>query len=227
VKGSRVSQAGLVAVVFTFLSASAFADRAVIGGPPTRDINRCDRLTRPCTDPVVIGIGHHFNGRTEIVAYHSRIGLCLDVDRPDVTQEMCGGDLPPSGPEAIRFAGFQWDKEGRDYSGSLGWLRPDVASVVLRFRRDGHHERAQAMVTQVGGHLLAQIKESEPFGFFEATIRGCVPPNRMHVVAYDDTGEVLDREQPRRLAARKCDPGSGGFDIGPVGRAQPRSGRSG
>jgi hypothetical protein len=202
---------GLLAAVST-----ASAGGGEIGGPPSRDPDRCLKLVRPCTDPVVIGIGHHFNGPTEVVAYHSRIGLCIDFDRRDGSSGSCGGNEPePPEGKAIFANGWEYASDPGGWSGISGFLRPDVASVVIHFRRDGERERAKATVAQVSGELLDAIHEDEPFGVFESLVRGCVKAKRFRAVALDAFGEVLGRSRVPFRRPCRGDAGSVGIVVAP------------
>lgn len=201
-------------------SAGARTTRPQVGDPPSDSRNRCTKPLRHCTDPVVIGVAHHFNGRVEIVAFHSNIGLCINVDRRRSSYEQCGGGIPPRRRSPVAFAGYQWQTGHRSYSGALGWLRPDVASMALSFRRKGEREHARVMVSQVSGDLLSEIREPKPFGFFESTVRGCVPPKHIRLIAYDSAGDVLGRARTRRFPGFSCSFGGGGIDIGPVAAAR-------
>jgi hypothetical protein len=201
---------GLLAAVAT---ASAGVE---IGGPPSRDPDRCLKPVRPCTDPVVIGIGHHFNGRTEIVAYHSRIGLCIDFDRRDGSSGSCGGNEPlPPERKAILATRWEYASDPGGWSGISGFLGPDVASVVISFRRDGERERAKATVAQVSGELLDAIHEDEPFGVFESLVRGCLKAKRFRAKALDAFGEVLGRSRVPFRRPCRGDAGSVGIVVAP------------
>jgi hypothetical protein len=194
--------------------ATASAGGVEIGDPPSRDPDRCLKPVRPCSDPIVIGIGHHFNGRTEIVAYHSRIGLCIDFDRRDGSSGSCGGNepLPPEGG-AIFASGYEYASGPRGSAGISGFLRPDVASVVIRFWREGERERARATVAQVSGELLDAVHEDEPFGVFESLVRGCIKAKHFRAIALDALGEVLGRSRVPFRRSCRGDAGSVGIVV--------------
>jgi len=194
------------------LAAVGAADAPQIGGPPSDDFDRCRKPLRHCTDPVVIGVGHHFNGRTEIVAYHSNLGLCIDLDRPSGGSGSCGGAPRPPGGEAIFASSFEYSSGRRGSSGVSGFVRPDVASVVIRFRRAGERERAKATLAQVNGELLDAVREERPFGVFESLVRGCVKPKHFRAVAFDASGEVLGRSRSAGIS-HSCRGESGGSTV--------------
>jgi hypothetical protein len=174
---------------------------AAVGGPPSDDYERCVGFLRPCTDPVVIGVGRHFNGPVEIVAFQSSYGLCIDIDQRRGGGGSCAGSpLPPHG-DAIFASGYG---RGGDASQVSGELRPAVARVAVRYRRAGQMRRSRGLVAQVAGELLEKVGEPRPFGFFEATVRGCVPPQRFRVAAFDSSGVRLGRSRLPDFPGSEC-----------------------
>lgn len=98
----------------------------------------------------------------------------------------------PAGGGAIDINGYGWTSLGTTYTEITGPLRPDVATVLVRYRRNGERKQARAAVAQVDGELLEAVREEEPFGFFEVAVRGCVEAKRFRAIALDGSGERLD-----------------------------------
>jgi hypothetical protein len=192
-------------------AAAAFAAAPEIGGPPSFDFDRCLKPLRPCSDPIVIGIGHHFNGRSEIVAFQSKLGLCIDVDRRRSSSGTCGSRTLPRRAAAIEATGYAYERAQHTASGISGALRPDVAEVRVRYRRNGNAKEATATVAQVDGTLLEAVKETRPFGFFEVAVRGCLQARRFRAAALDAAGNIIGRSRPSTLPRARCKPGSAGF----------------
>jgi hypothetical protein len=201
----------LVTLVCLAPAAAAFGGGAEIGGPPSFDFDRCLKPLRPCSDPIVIGIGHHFNGRSEIVAFQSKVGLCIDVDRRRSSSGTCGSRTLPRRGAAIETTGYSYERAQHTASGISGALRPDVAEVRVRYRRNADAKEAMATVAQVDGTLLEAVKETRPFGFFEVAVRGCLQARRFRAAALDAAGNIIGRSRPSILPRARCKPGSASF----------------
>jgi hypothetical protein len=200
-----------LATLVSFVSAAAaFAAAPEIGGPPSFDFDRCLKPLRPCSDPVVIGIGHYFNGRSEIVAFQSKFGLCIDVDRRRSSFGTCGSRTLPRRAAAIEATGWAYERAQHTTSGISGALRPDVAKVRVRYRRNGNPKEALATVAQVDGDLLDAVEETRPFGFFHVAVRGCVKARGFRAAALDAAGNIIGRSRPQSLPRARCKPGSAG-----------------
>jgi hypothetical protein len=191
-------------------AAAAFAAAPEIGGPPSFDFDRCLKPLRPCSDPIVIGIGHHFNGRSEIVAFQSKFGLCIDIDRRRSSFGTCGSRTLPRRAAAIEATGYAYERAQHTTSGISGALRPDVAEVRVRYRRNANAKEVTATVAQVDGTLLEAVKETRPFGFFEVAVRGCLQARRFRAAALDAAGNIIGRSRPQSLPRVRCKPGSAG-----------------
>jgi hypothetical protein len=200
------SRAGIAAAVTTLVVAAGAQAAAEVGGPPTLDLKRCFREIRPCGDPIVIGVGRDFVGPIEIIAFTSRLGLCIEVD---IVREggagSCPGDIRPPEGKAISANGVSVSFGRLRYTQVEGSVSPNTAVVRVRFRRKGEIRVARGVVAQVTGELQQRLEEEAPFGVYEATIRGCVPTKRIRLAALDATGNVLDRKRLRRGSRRQCD----------------------
>jgi hypothetical protein len=202
------SRLGIAAVLVGVLAVAAVAKAAAeVGGPPTLDLKRCDKEIRPCGDPVVIGVGRHFVGPVEIVAFQSRLGLCIEVDiiREGGSGSCPGGIHPPEG-RAISSGGAAVSFGRLRYTQVEGAVVPGAAAVRVRFRREGEIREARGVIAQVAGELQERLGEEEPFGVFEATVRGCVPVRRIRLAALDASGIVVGRTRIRGGFGRgQCD----------------------
>lgn len=187
-------------VVALGLSGGVAYGAGQVGDPPTDDWGLCDRSLRPCSDPLILASGEHFTGSVEVVGFHSRLGICLAVEtleRNGISgYSSCGGPALPRKGRAIAIdaLGQQNSKHVRSAQIS-GTLRPDVASVRIRYRRKGNPMGTKPVFNQIDGELLGRLKESKPFGVFEATMRGCVKPHRIRAIAFDAAGEPLGQDR--------------------------------
>lgn len=212
----RAAVTGALIIALATVSGMAYADGEV-GGPPTSDFDRCSRELKPCGDPVVIGVGRHFNGPVEIVAFQSSLGLCIEVDvLREGASGTCPGEIHPPRGKAISAGGFSISLSRRSASTQVvGAVTPAVAAVRVRYRRQGRPKRATGLVAHVEGELQQRLEEEAPFAVFEATVRGCVPVERLRLAALDADGAVLGKKRLRAFRAfgDQCDrtPGSTTF----------------
>jgi hypothetical protein len=74
-----------------------------------------------------------------------------------------------------------------------GLLASNVASVEVRFRRNGQEklEHVKATVARVKGKLQQRLRQPAPLGYFVGQIKGLVPANAISVRAYDARGDLL------------------------------------
>lgn len=171
------------------LAASAAAATG-IGDPPTDDRKRCNSMLAPCGDPIVVGVGRDFAGRTEIVAMSVRDGVCVGADaRKDYT--WCYGasgsssGVPAFGIDAKRIR----HRTATQVDGVLG---AEVAKVEIHYVKAGVAGTRSPTMARVRGKLLRRLDHEHPFGFFAATIRGCVQPGQIRIRAFDDAGDQVD-----------------------------------
>ncbi len=181
-----------------------------MGGPPTLDFDRCDRFLKPCGEPVVIGAGRHFNGGVEIVAFQSRQGLCIGVDLlRSGSFSSCPGQIHPAEGEVVSAGAFGLSSSRRSsFTQVVGAVAPEVASLRVRYRREGEPKSAKAVVAQVAGELQQRLEEEAPFAVFEITVRGCLPLERLRFSAFDAAGALVGRERLRSFRGVEdlCDP---------------------
>jgi hypothetical protein len=167
-------------------------DPAPVGGPPTLDFKRCDRLLRPCGDPVVIGSGQSGLGPVEVVAFTTRLGLCIDVDMTNASGGGCPNDPPPSPVKVVGTAGG-FDSQNGAYTQLEGTTTPEVTEVQARFRRRGTWHTSEGLIARIEGELQSRLEQPSPFGFFVVTVPGCIEAERFHVTARAADGSVLER----------------------------------
>ena len=175
------------------LAASAGA-AAEVGDPPTDDRNRCNSMLAPCGDPIVVGVGRDFAGRTEIVAMSVRDGVCVGADaRKDYTG-CFGTNGPTSGVPAYGIDAKRIRR--RTATQVAGVLGGDVADVEIRYVKNGVAGTHSPIIARVGGKLLRRLEHEHRFGFFAGTIRGCVQPGRIRIRAFDEAGNQVDEVGP-------------------------------
>ncbi len=207
-----VTLAVVVAVLTVTISASpaAGSQRGQVGGPPTLALGPPDEGERTTPD-LVIGRGDTPTGPVELVAYGwlaprdspppgPREQLCIWVEHlpKEISPGMCGSPLDPEGGQKIaiddQIRGL--GKPAQRFTEIGGRLSPDVASVRISYRRNGHKATGMAVVARVADELLVKLHQSRPFGFFDLRIRGQVPWRSIRIQAYDATGALLETVGP-------------------------------
>lgn len=208
----------VVMVLTTTISTSvaAASQRGQVGGPPTIALGPPDEGKRTTPD-LVIGRGDTPTGAVELVAYGwlalrdslppgPRKQLCIWVEHlpKEISPGMCGSLLDPEGGQKIAIDS-RTESLGKPAQRLIeigGRLTPDVATVRISYRRDGHSAAGMAVVAQVAGKLQRKLHQPTPFGFFDLRIRGRVPWRSIRVRAYDDAGAVLETAGPASSAGR-------------------------
>jgi hypothetical protein len=202
----------MVAVLAVTISASAAVagQQGQVGGPPTIALGPPDEGERTTRD-LVIGRGDTVTGPVELVAYGwlaprdslppgPRKQLCIWVEHlpKEISPGMCGPLLDPEGGQKIAIDDRigRLGKPAQRLTEIGGRLTPDVASVRISYRRNGHKASGKAVVAQVAGELQDRLRQPTPFGFFNLQIRGQVPWRSIRVQAYDDAGAVLETAGP-------------------------------
>jgi len=158
--------------------------------------------------------GFLHEGALEIVGYDTSEGLCTSAQV--ARHSLFGGPCFPAGIRwqdfssgPVSWTGAGWGGGGPKPSATnlAGYIEPDVASVEVRFRRDGKIWTKAATVAQVDGELLAKLHQTEPFGRFAALLPGCVPPQEINVVARGASGVILGSQRGEKsLVPDFCHP---------------------
>lgn len=197
-----------------------------VGDPPSLGPPSCDRYLRPCTDAIILASGEYGNTTVEIWGMGTRRGLCdgVDVSRKRSASRSygCGGHGRPEKGLPLKIRSFQ--SKGSD-SGSTqiyGTVRSDVAGVTIRYRQDRTTKHSATIFNQVDKTLAARIDE-KPFGVFEATVEGCVPPQRFRAVAFDAQGSVVYVDRGSSAFSKSfCRGGGASLGVGRVSRTTAR-----
>lgn len=79
-----------------------------------------------------------------------------------------------------------------------------MATVEVRFHREGKIRAKAATLAQVDGDLLAKLGVAEPFGRFAAILPGCVPPRAIRVIARGANGEFLGAQRGESFLPHFC-----------------------
>jgi hypothetical protein len=178
-----------------------------IGGAPTLDVLRGTGPAAPTTDPIVVGVGRAYNGRIELVAYDSKLGLCFSIDRPrlGVAAGTCPGhdELVPQGGIRVELTGASTSRPRGGYSEIAGVAMPTASSIQVFGRRRGRTRRGPAILATPSSELLDHLNQNDPFTLFAGTMRNCVESKRMRVIARDTYGALVGADRGLR-AGRYC-----------------------
>jgi hypothetical protein len=175
-----------------------------IGGSPTRHLDPPPEGTQT-TPARVIGTGQAYDGWVEIDAHGWDPGLdtleerrqfCVWIEYdaeafPSFGSCLGAGEIDQ--PIAIESAPSLIQPRRLRYTEFAGALSPEVARVVISFRRPGKKKmfRASATVAQVSGGLQQELKRSTPFGYFVAKIRGLVRIKDARALAFNSAGNLV------------------------------------
>jgi hypothetical protein len=170
-----------------------------VGGTPSH-VEFYQSHPRPQSEVLVIGCAQTAIGPIEIVAFDSRFGLCVFVDKLD--QLFGFGQCPVTPPSNGRAIGVtQWGlTPGHPrFTDVSGPLSPHVATVSASFRRKGRVRTAQGTVAQITGDLVERLHQEAPFGYFVAIAQGCARSSKIDATAFDATGGLVGSDRGFRL----------------------------
>ena len=162
------------------------------------------------TPAIVIGRGPGYKGHVEIVAYGwlapanslgsegsflPRQSYCVWIENPPESPDFGSCDSPLTTTRAVQVVSETQGlgKPRFRYTDITGPLTPEVASVRVSFHRrgSGRTRHVKATVAQVSGQLQEKLRQPEPFGYFDARVRGLVPWRFFRVKAFDAAGNVI------------------------------------
>jgi hypothetical protein len=199
--GGGLARAGVAVLIFAIFGLAgipaAFGQEpapGTIGGPPTHGEFYEDPKgpLKPRSEAVVIGTGHTVTGRVELIAFDSKIGLCLAVDQFRLgLSGGCGGDAEPA-TQPVFISGSGFTQLQRDkFSDVTGSISPDVASLEVTAKHELGIRHPRAILGQADAAIAARVNQDVPFGFFFAAVKGCVPAQKFRAVAFNAAGERL------------------------------------
>ena len=126
-------------------------------------------------------------GQTELVAFWSSAGLCVELDHPP-HQSRAGGCaytwLPPRRAVAIVGVGFSRTLGASGVTEIIGQASPSVARVIVEYEWAGETRPVRAK----HGRLPIEARKNRGpshVGWFGADIPGCSTRGNLRVVAYD------------------------------------------
>jgi hypothetical protein len=205
------------------LPASAVAqERGTVGGAPSLGPPLSKR-EGPTSEAIVIGTGTGPQGRVEIVAQNSKLGLCIFIDHPDQESSSgnCGTRVVPStiGVLEETFTGAK--RRANAVSAYSGFMQPTASTVVgVAAQRKKRSKRVRrktgaGIAAAPGPDILSRLHQSQPFGFFALEFRGCLIHAKVRVTAIDASGLFLASDLAFRPHAKPEE--IGGFRFVPCG----------
>lgn len=172
-----------------------------VGGSPAIKLGPPYEGTR--TSPaLVIGFGSTLDRATQLVAFgwnpepdSPPANFCLWIERPprEVEFGACAAPLDEEDGAAIDMQTQTLARRPGRSTAVGGRVAPRVAVVRLYFHRPKgvKRRRVDALVAQVDGDLQRRLKQSAPFGFFYARVRGIVRFGAFKAQALDSSGNVI------------------------------------
>jgi hypothetical protein len=152
---------------------------------------------------------------------------CLNIEWPDARtgqispQFGCYPEFPPAVVDdlVVKWQGAMFDETYTSHVQIAGLARSDVGDVEIRYKgRDGAGRDAPVDFARVAGEVRRRAGADRPFGVFIAFLpqdwlgyganydpRHCPPeqrpydPDAIEVIAYDDRGEVIARENGNNI----------------------------
>jgi hypothetical protein len=197
--GIRTTVALVAVGIAVGLPASAVAqERGTVGGPPSLG-SPLSKREGPTSEAIVIGAGAGPQGRVEIVAQNSRLGLCVFIDHPDQKSESgnCGARVVPSTIGVMEETFIGAKRRAHAVSAYSGFMQSTAASVVgVAAQRKKRSKRVRrktvsGVAAAPGPEILSRLHESQPFGFFTVEFRGCLTHAKVRVTALDPSGLFL------------------------------------
>jgi hypothetical protein len=152
----------------------------------------------PTSEVLYIGCGSAMGKPVAIIAYAEDFGLCIDVAWRRGSSGACPyGPIEDDGAILVTHAGAPFYPHP-GWSSAEGVLRPDVASVSVRFRSRGRARIVPATVAQVTPELAQRLNQPAPFGFFAAFAPGCADGRHIRAKALSASGEILGKDRGRK-----------------------------
>jgi hypothetical protein len=185
---TRLVLGGLIATL-CIAPAAAWAGSGMVG-------------LRPTSQTVVVANGQFFGELARIAVFDGSHGLCIKTFQgPDpATDVTCGTTALPKDGKALEIDGFSGESsinEKKTFTNVAGSLRPDVASVSVRFHRHGQRRIVTALSGQLSADGAATVHKPQ-FGRFLAVLGGCIPGREIKVVALAADGTILGSQRAFR-----------------------------
>jgi hypothetical protein len=205
---ARAIIAAVSLLVLTAASASA-AEVGEVGGMPSDTSSALPKgkakakrfgVPRATSPPIVIGVADTTAGRVELVAQNSTKGLCLSslaIDDFTVIGACRTSRPQPGAIEPIAWAISRFPR--RVHSSVTGLVAPGVASMTVALESRGKRRHVLPAIATPDATILARLGVSEPFSYFHADYRGCIPPHKTITFAYDSAGLVTGSDRGRRF----------------------------
>lgn len=150
-------------------------------------------------------------GRTELVAFSTTLGLCVETDHIPQRSRAGGCDINPlsanqlAATVALGYSGAPGGRNG--VTEILGQAKSVVNHIRVVFFTDGHRHRAPVLFSQIRGQL-ADVLHVQPIAFFAINLPTCVEGDSVRFQVFREGGHVVTiKPQFHQQAA--CAAGSG------------------
>jgi len=150
-------------------------------------------------------------GRTELVAFPSSLGLCIENDHPRQRTRAGGcGVRQATGEHNIGIVAWGYSDKAGGPAGTtelIGQVTPSVTQLQAFFRVGGSQHRAPVLFSRVRGKLAGLLHVS-PFGVFSIDIPTCIEGSQLRLRGSDDSTRSF-AISPRFSQRAACDSGNG------------------
>jgi hypothetical protein len=187
---------------------AAELDASASGSAPTLPTYPGVSRTGP---PSLLARGNTLLGASELVAFASPHGLCVEVTHLSQRTRAGGCDLtslPRRSNVAIVGQGYSATAGPQGITEIFGQLAPGVRSARVEFRRDGAWHRQAVLRGSLLTHRSSANDESVSGSWFASDLPGCLEGSQLRIRVFGRGGRHLGQAQGLQQHAA-CQQGSG------------------
>lgn len=201
--GMAIALSGLLLFLLTGCSDSAGGEATYQSAQPSwchagRKATLKKQALPPGASPaIVLACGRSpFYGRTEIIGYKTREGICVSTALPE-RKEIHGGVCKPSSvPWQVLCHGDKacvaGSNNAHDVVEFFGIFSDKIERVSATVGAgDNRDSRPAITANNVEGDLLKRLGQSESFGVFAISVRGCKSGKKLKIFAIDKDGNRM------------------------------------
>ena len=160
--------------------------------------------------PTLLDRGNTFLGTTELVAFSSTLGLCIEIDHLRQRSRAGGcafATVPAHRKVSVMGEGYNAQPGRAGVTEIFGEATASTQSILIEYQLDTHRHRTTALLGTLSHHIRATSNSALPI-WFAADIPGCQERQHIHVLAFGPRHTLLGAAigQPQRAA---CAAGSG------------------
>jgi hypothetical protein len=159
----------------------------------------------------LLAAGTTILGRTELVAFPSSLGLCIENDHiPQATRAGGCGSHFPVVLHPLALAAWGYSASARATAGVTeltGLVIPTVTRVRVSFRINGRQYQARVLFSRVHG-TAARLLHVSPVGIFSLDIPTCINGTQIRIEGFERSRRLFE-STPRFQQRAACATGNG------------------